>query len=591
MTIDAINVAITSNTTKFVDMMRGATGALGLFGKGAMIAKAKLLPIIAVIAGITAVTAGLGLALFKIGGNLKEAENIIIKGTGASGKALNGLLDDTRAVFAQVPESINEVAQATSTLNTLLGSTGKELQDLTKYTMDFLRVNDLGVDSVDLLGKFLNATNTQASEAHVIMDKMTKASQDNSVAVEDLMNWVIDAGPAFEQLGYSTDRSIALFSRFASAGARPQEVISALGMVMNNFAREGLTNAGEAWEFLLENIEDAEGILNATGIALDSGLGRVAAKVAEDIQAGRFEIEDYVEELQNATGAVSDTAEATRTWQDSLQILKNNIQNEFAPAGMKIVEVVEKIVGWVSKFVLGAIDAIKESEQFQEAFTKLNDIGREVLELFGLLNSDNPEQGFEVGKKAGGEFAQILVEIIDEFILALAWIKENEEGIKSFVRGSISGIKKLYGWFKTYRQVVRDVSGFIVSLKKKFDGFAESAREKIQWVIDKISALNNAIGNIATGTIGSIASKVGLNLSTGGDFIVPAGFPNDSFPINVESGERVQVTPKSQVNNSTDNVTINIQGGGQNPREIADAVMNALARRNKAQMMGANLRF
>lgn len=33
----------------------------------------------------------------------------------------------------------------------------------------------------------------------------------------------------------------------------------------------------------------------------------------------------------------------------------------------------------------------------------------------------------------------------------------------------------------------------------------------------------------------------------GADFIVGAGFPNDSFRMNVESGERVQVTPKSAV--------------------------------------------
>lgn len=35
--------------------------------------------------------------------------------------------------------------------------------------------------------------------------------------------------------------------------------------------------------------------------------------------------------------------------------------------------------------------------------------------------------------------------------------------------------------------------------------------------------------------------------STGSDFIVPPGFPNDSFAMYVESGEHVQVTPRDQV--------------------------------------------
>jgi hypothetical protein len=44
----------------------------------------------------------------------------------------------------------------------------------------------------------------------------------------------------------------------------------------------------------------------------------------------------------------------------------------------------------------------------------------------------------------------------------------------------------------------------------------------------------------------SIAPK----LAQGGDFTVPPGFPNDSYPILVESGEHVQVTPAGQSSNN-----------------------------------------
>jgi hypothetical protein len=37
----------------------------------------------------------------------------------------------------------------------------------------------------------------------------------------------------------------------------------------------------------------------------------------------------------------------------------------------------------------------------------------------------------------------------------------------------------------------------------------------------------------------------------GGDFTVPSGYPNDSYPIMVESGERVQVTPSNAVGNDS----------------------------------------
>ena len=53
------------------------------------------------------------------------------------------------------------------------------------------------------------------------------------------------------------------------------------------------------------------------------------------------------------------------------------------------------------------------------------------------------------------------------------------------------------------------------------------------------------LGLAATQTA-MVAAQKAPTFAQGGDFIVPPGYPNDSFPIRVESGERVQITPKSQ---------------------------------------------
>jgi hypothetical protein len=37
-----------------------------------------------------------------------------------------------------------------------------------------------------------------------------------------------------------------------------------------------------------------------------------------------------------------------------------------------------------------------------------------------------------------------------------------------------------------------------------------------------------------------------MGFARGGSFTVPPGFPNDSFPMRVSSGERVSVTPAGQ---------------------------------------------
>jgi hypothetical protein len=50
------------------------------------------------------------------------------------------------------------------------------------------------------------------------------------------------------------------------------------------------------------------------------------------------------------------------------------------------------------------------------------------------------------------------------------------------------------------------------------------------------------------------SSGGGVGMASGGSFIVPPGFPNDSFPMYLTSGEQVSVTPSSQVNNFNLNV-------------------------------------
>ncbi len=40
--------------------------------------------------------------------------------------------------------------------------------------------------------------------------------------------------------------------------------------------------------------------------------------------------------------------------------------------------------------------------------------------------------------------------------------------------------------------------------------------------------------------------RTAVGLAEGGDFVVPPGYPNDSFPIRVSSGERVTVQTEEQ---------------------------------------------
>jgi len=68
----------------------------------------------------------------------------------------------------------------------------------------------------------------------------------------------------------------------------------------------------------------------------------------------------------------------------------------------------------------------------------------------------------------------------------------------------------------------------------------------LQGLIAEWLVLNSLAAIFGLGGFGSVSfqSLLGIpKLAGGGDIVVPPGFPNDSYPILVQSGERVRVTP------------------------------------------------
>ncbi len=75
--------------------------------------------------------------------------------------------------------------------------------------------------------------------------------------------------------------------------------------------------------------------------------------------------------------------------------------------------------------------------------------------------------------------------------------------------------------------------------------------------------------------IGNADSDEGPHGANGLDFIVPPGFPNDSYKVWAESGERVQVTPAGQSGGGNITNYFQISGAGD-PDAVANRVMQKL---------------
>jgi TP901 family phage tail tape measure protein len=196
---------------------------------GGDLTKKITLPIVGLATGAVAAFTSIDNGISEIG-----------KATGATGSDLAGLGDNLRNVLRNVPEDAKTVGIAIGDLSTRLGLTGSELEGLTKQSLDFARVNKTDVlTATSTVGKLMNALELDASEATSVMDKLTLAAQKSGISAVGLGQNILDARPAFQELGFDLDRSIALFSTFESVGARPEEVIGSLNRALTNMSKNG----------------------------------------------------------------------------------------------------------------------------------------------------------------------------------------------------------------------------------------------------------------------------------------------------------------------------------------------------------------
>lgn len=294
---------------------------------------------------VTAPIVGIGAATFTATKQVGDAMGIIINKTGATGDRVDDLRKSFDNVFKNVPDSADEVANVLANLHQTTDATGEELEKLTEQTLKYARVNNEdATESADRLGVLMNALEVEISEMPFVMDKLTKATQETGIGVNDLINHVIDAGPAFEEMGFDLDRSIALFSNFHKAGAEPREVLSSLNIVLNRMAKDGATNAEDAFNMLMDKIKAAPDILSATTIASEAFGAKVGAKVAEDIRAGAFEVDEFVAVLEQAEGALDETAKESEGFSEKLGEFRNKVTLAAEPIGSSLIDSLERLL-------------------------------------------------------------------------------------------------------------------------------------------------------------------------------------------------------------------------------------------------------
>ena len=347
-----ISVALSANAKDFKKELGKAEKDVGKFSKGASKAFDGLK-----MAGI-GIAAGLGAAFVKAGLDFEAMENILIKGTGASGEALEDLKKQATDVLRTVPETAEVVAGAIADVNTFFGATGDQLEATTGLFLDFARITDMDVgDAVARLDAQMTQFNIPLEGTDELLGDLVRIAQATGAPMDNLLSQMEKFGPIFATAAFSGEETIAMFGMLEQAGVD----VTKLGPSLEKFfadVAEGGGDPRQAFEDIVGQIQSATSETDALALASEA-FGTAGARMTSAIRSGNFELETFGGLMGEGTGLVDAQADATETLSDKFAILKNDLMARLGPAAVATMEAMVVAIDAVIVAVEATVAAIQ----------------------------------------------------------------------------------------------------------------------------------------------------------------------------------------------------------------------------------------
>ena len=474
-----ITVRILGNAQDAIGELGKLDGALGKLGKGALLAGGAL--------GTAFV--GAGTALFAVGQQFDDIENTISRGTGATGEALDGLLDQAKDVLATVPESGDVVAGVIADVNTFFGQTGDTLEESSRLFLDFARVT--GGDVQNAISG-LDAAFTQFGESpenlNEALGDFTRISQATGAPVDKLIGQLETFGPLFANAGFSIEETTAILGQLEQAGVD----VTRVGPALNKFFRDAAA-AGEdprvALEGVVAAIGDAESSTEALNLASQAFGAEGAQRLTNAIRSGNFDLQEFNGLLGEGAGLVGEQAEATESFGDKLNTLKNTVLVALAPAAEVVFEAVadaidslapyiEQFGAWFAEQLPGWIATL------QEVFEQWGPV------VIGVVTT--------IADVLGETLIPALQFLVEEVLpVVLEWVEENWPQIEEII---VTVLETVALAFETASTVITTLWGifgdYIIEVVQII---ADTIVPVIQGALDIIQGVFNVFEGVFTG--------------------------------------------------------------------------------------------
>lgn len=407
-------------------------------------------------------------ALLDVGAEFDEMRDNIIIGTGASGEALEGLVDVAEAIATTVPVSFADAGDFVQNLNTRMGLVGDELEAVGTRVAALGELTGSAIDLDSLTGA-LNQFGIAGEDAAEVMDYLWGVSQSTGIGFDDLTKIIEANAPALQALGFSFEEAANMAGLLDRAGLDANGTMGKLSKALVELAQPG-ESAEDAFHRVVGQIgEYIEAGDEAAALDLATQIfgTRGATQFVAAVESGALSLEELEDAALGAGDGILGTYEATMDWPEQWELLKNKAKEALEPLGGALME-----------------GATKAMEALSDAF---DEIDPAVFEELGTALGD------------------VLAGAVDILSGAIQFLVENKEPLGEFFAFWIDGITGVIEWIAN---IIVTVTDFCEAVPVKFEELKAKVSEIWENIKTKVSETVESIKTKITTTWENIKSKV-----------------------------------------------------------------------------------
>ncbi|RBR55989.1 phage tail tape measure protein, TP901 family, core region [Enterococcus faecalis] len=443
--------------------------------------------------GLTAPIMGIGAASIAAFKELDDSLDSITTATGATGEQLESLQDSFKTVAGQIPTDMENISTGIGEVNTQFGLMDKQLEDTTGRMLKFSEINGSDVSQSTINAKkSMDLFRLSIEDLPMILDSVSKTSQDTGVGVDQLFDAVNRGAPQLKAMGLGFSESTTLIGRMEKAGIDSAGTLGYLAKASVVYAKDNKTMQ-DGLSGTIESIKGATTEQEKLTIASEVFGTKAASKMVEAIDSGALSMDGLADSAKNAAGTVDQTFNDILDPIDQAKIAQNQfkiamgelgeqVQIALLPAFEAASNAIQKVSTWFS----GLTD-----NQKQTIITIAGVVAAigPVLVVLGTLASSIssliPVIAF-IASPIG-----IVIAALAAFVAGIV-IAYNKVGwFRDFINTSFNAIKDIVvGVFKVLADTTKSTFDFITG----FIGGAMDGAVKI--ISDYVNAITRIFGGI-----------------------------------------------------------------------------------------------